>query len=169
MFSTYMEYAKSQHKLVGIYFFTNTNTWTKRNPEEYADWCIENTKDYLGYAVYALDCEEAEVLDCEWILRYLRRFQERTGVKPVLYTYQALLNRSDLEGLATIRSESYGLWIANYGDNDGSVTEFGVVKWEENKVFAHQYVSKPEHLCRDIFFCTPEAWYKFAKTNKTPT
>ena len=174
MFYEYMDYAKSKSKLIGMYFYTNQISWRTRDPVEYADWCIENTKDYLGYAVYALDCEiddgSPRILDSEWILAFLRRFKEVTGTRPVLYTYQSLLNNSgDQEALSTIRAESYGLWIANYGQNDGTVKSFDVVAWEENMVFGHQYVSAVEHLDRDIFYCRPEAWYKFAKTNSTPS
>ena len=174
MFHEYMDYAKSKHKLIGMYFYTNQISWRNRDPIEYADWCIENTKDYLGYAVYALDCEiddnSPRILDSEWILAYLRRFYEVTGTRPVLYTYQSLLNNSaKQEALSTIRAESYGLWIANYGQNDGTVQSFDVATWEENAVFGHQYVSAVEHLDRDIFYCKPEAWYKFAKTYTTPS
>ena len=155
-FDEMMAYAKEKHKLVGIYFFTNNITWRDRDPAEYARWCIDQTRDYLGYT--------------NWILTYLRTFKEETGVKPVLYTGQHKLNQaasteSTAEAMRTIRSESYGLWIARYGENDGEVYEFEVFLWEENKVFGHQYVSAVEHLDRDIFFCTPEAWYKYAQTS----
>jgi len=167
-FDQMMAYAKSKHKLVGIYFFTNVNTWAALDAAEYARWCIEHTKEYLGYAVYVLDAEEAPLLDTQWILTYLRTFKAETGIKPILYTGQYKLNQaastdSTAEALKTIREESYGLWIARYGENDGEVYEFEVFLWEENKVFGHQYVSKVENLDRDIFYCTPKAWYEFAK------
>lgn len=169
-FDEMMAYAKEKHKLVGIYFFTNNITWRDRDPAEYARWCIDQTRDYLGYAVYVLDAEGGNILDTNWILTYLRTFKEETGIKPVLYTGQHKLNQaasteSTAEAMRTIRSESYGLWIARYGENDGEVYEFEVFLWEENKVFGHQYVSAVEHLDRDIFFCTPEAWYKYAQTS----
>ena len=167
-FDEMMSYAMSKHKLVGIYFYTNVNTWAALDAAEYARWCIDHTKEYLGYAIYVLDAEEAPLLDTQWILTYLRTFKAETGVKPILYTGQHKLNQaastdSTAEALRTIRAESYGLWIARYGENDGEVYDFDVFLWEENKVFGHQYVSKVENLDRDIFYCTPSAWYEFAK------
>ena len=165
-FDTFVEYAKQHHKLIGIYFYTNPVTWSNLTPQEYAQWCYDNTKDYIGYAIYALDCEAGR-LDTQWILEYLREFKALTGVKPVIYTGQYRLNEAaEDEALQTIRSESYGLWIARYGQNDGEVYDFEVFLWEENKVFGHQYVSAVEHLDRDKFFCTAEAWYKYAQPNK---
>lgn len=55
--------------------------------------------------------------DVQWCLDFLNRCKELFGVKPLIYMNSNVLGRYDW---SPVKSADYGLWIANYGANNGS-------------------------------------------------
>lgn len=106
--------AKNAGKLVGFYHFAHDNGFQGSAIEE-ADFFVDNTRNYFGEAIPILDWEGDNKTDVNWALTFLNRVKERTGVKPLFYTYTSVINSVDFSPIA---KQDYGLWIANYGRND---------------------------------------------------
>ena len=146
-------------KLVGFYFFTNKVTVDAYpDAKEYAAWCAEQIKDYIGYGIIALDHEQDATLSPEWCLTWLEEFQRITGVKPVFYTNRGAISKNaNNTTLQEIRNKSFALWVAEY-----DTESFIPAVWEEDKVFIHQKTSNNGELDEDIAYASPIGWWKIA-------
>jgi len=54
--------------------------------------------------------------DVQWCLDFLNRCKELFGVKPLIYMNSNVLGRYDW---SPVKNGDYGLWLANYGSNNG--------------------------------------------------
>lgn len=155
------QYAKSKGKKLGFYFFPLTTDGT---PEECAKWAYEQVLGYLGEAIPFIDWESYgnhNIADTDWALRWLREFYRLSGVKPVIYMNSSVEASYDW---SQVVKEDYGLWIANYGPNDGADHGKPAVKhWKI--VACHQFTSVGNNgggLDRDNFFGDKNAWDAYA-------
>lgn len=87
-----------------------------------------------------LDLEDTGHLSSTELRQWARDFNQavltHTGVGPVLYSYRAFL-----QGLKWETPAGYGLWLADYGVNDGfEHSTLPPVPWK--KYVAHQYTSR---------------------------
>ena len=154
------QYAKSKGKNLGVYFFPLTES---SDPETSADWCVEQVKGYIGNTAFFLDWERTDGTDVSktwWALRWLKRFEEKSGVKPNIYMNTSTVREFNWSEVA---ANDNGLWLADYGSNDGY--DHGVPDipyW--SIVMMHQYTSKGdrEGLDKDIFFGDANAWNAYA-------
>lgn len=74
----------------------------------------------------------------EWCLKFLERVFEKTGVRPLLYSNEARISSYNW---APVASLNFGLWIAKYGINDGTLNSSPAS--DEWDFFAfHQFTSK---------------------------
>lgn len=80
-----------------------------------ADSCVEKTKNYFGHGIPVLDWEAENKWDVNWVKRWLDRVYEKTGVKPLFYTYQYVENGYNWKPVV---NAGYKLWIAKYRDNN---------------------------------------------------
>lgn len=172
---TMYQYAKSEGKKLGFYFFPLTSDGT---PEDCAKWAYDQVRGYIGEAIPMLDWESysgqygiTNPYDVEWAYRWLKKFEALSGVKPMIYMNSSLNRSTNWQKIA---DANYGLWIANYGNNDG--TDHGrpeVKYWKFAAI--HQYTSKGADgvgLDRDVFYGDEAAWDKYCgkKTvDKEPT
>lgn len=155
------QYAKSKGKKLGVYFFPLTES---SDPEISADWCVEQVKGYIGNTVFFLDWERTNGTDVSktwWALCWLKRFEEKSGVKPNIYMNTSTVREFNWSEVAT---NDNGLWLADYGSNDGY--DHGVPEvpyWPF--IMMHQYTSVGDNgngLDKDVFFGDVNAWNAYA-------
>jgi LysM repeat protein len=145
---------KAAGKLLGVYHYARPDLGN--SPEAEAEFFVNNIKGYIKEAILVLDWESANKWDTGWAKRWLDKVKELTGVKPVIYMSSSVTFAYDWSAVV---AADYGLWVANYGNNDGSnhgcpkVGYWGVIAM-------HQYTSNP--LDKDEFFGDANAWRAYA-------
>lgn len=105
--------AKKAGKLLAFYHYAH-ETGLQGTAVEEADFFVKHTKSYFGEAIPILDWESDNKHDVGWAKAFLDRVYQKTGVRPLFYTYTDVVNSYDFSPLA---KANYGLWIANYGLN----------------------------------------------------
>ena len=118
------EQAKAAGKCLGIYHYANGG-----NIQAEADYFLGNVGNRLGEAMLVLDWEagnNASFGNCDyaWCKSWLDYVYSKTGVHPILYCSQSISYKFDNIG-------NYGLWIAQYADNDP--TGYQDAPWNEGK------------------------------------
>ena len=104
--------AKKAGKLLGVYHYAHEAGF-QGSPIDEADFFLKHARGYLnGDAIPILDWESDNKTDVQWALKWLKRVEERTGIKPWFYTYTSVLQLANFKPIA---DADYGLWIANYG------------------------------------------------------
>lgn len=162
------QYAKSKGLQRGVYFFPLTES---SDPETSADWCVAQVAGYLHHAIMFLDWESTAGTDVSkvwWAKRWLDRFTEKSGVKPVIYMNTSTVRSYDWSSVA---NADYGLWLADYGSNDGY--DHGVPDLPYWKIVCcHQYTSVGDNgsgLDKDVFFGDVSAWRAYAGADNSST
>lgn len=153
---------KAAGKLLGVYHYARPDLGNSAEAE--AEFFVNNIKGYIKEAILVLDWESANKWDTGWAKRWLDKVKELTGVKPVIYMSSSVTFAYDWSAVV---AGDYGLWVANYGNNDG--TNHGCPKVGYWGVIAmHQYTSNP--LDKDEFFGDANAWraYAGATSGSTP-
>ena len=158
--------AKSVGKCLGIYHYANGG-----NIQAEADYFLGNAGNRLGEAMLVLDWEagnNASFGNCDyaWCKGWLDYVYQKTGVHPILYCSQSISYKFDNIG-------NYGLWIAQYADNDP--TGYQDVPWNEEEYTCaiRQYTSCGRlsgyagNLDLDKFYGSKEDWGKYAVSDKT--
>jgi len=107
----FYQQAKAAGKCRGVYHYAEGGDAIAE-----ADYFLRNIEGYIGDAILVLDWESTDnptfgVNDFNWCKTWLDHVYERTGVRPLLYCSAAFRNRFDGIG-------DYGMWIAQYADND---------------------------------------------------
>lgn len=165
------QYAKSLGKQLGFYFFPLTSDGA---PEDCAEWAYRQVLGYIGEAIPMLDWEaytgqygKHNVADVDWAYRWLMRFEELSGVKPLIYMNQSC-ERS--YNWSKVVANNNGLWLANYGINNGKDNGYQKPKYWKS-VAMHQYTSLLDgrNLDGDVFNGDTEAWSKYAKSSNGVT
>lgn len=161
----YYQYAKSKGKLLGFYFFPLCNNST---PEEHALWAYNQVKNYIHDAIPILDWEQYnengvtynDASNVDWAYNWLKEFERLSGVKPIIYMSQSVTLAYNW---AKVTDNDNGLWVANYGCNDGANHGYGKIGYWPI-VAMHQYTSVSEDggLDRNVFFGGIEAWRAYA-------
>ena len=116
--------AKQAGKLRGVYHYANGGNATAE-----ADYFLANIEGYIKDAILCLDWEGQNNALCgtggparTWISNWCNRIVEKTGVKPLIYASASLYN--EVSGIG-----DYGLWIAQYADNND--TGYQDTPWNE--------------------------------------
>lgn len=166
------QYAKSKGKKLGVYFFPLTSDG---EPEVHAEWAYKQVLGYVNEAVFFLDWEaysgsegRLDPSNVAWAKRWLDKFYQLSGVRPMIYM-NSICNAS--YNFQSIVDGNYGLWIANYGTNNGKDNGRPAVKYWKSAAM-HQYTSLGDNgrsLDRDTFYGDKTAWNKYAMSNKTQT
>ena len=153
---------KAAGKLLGVYHYARPDLGNSAEAE--AEFFVNNIKGYIKEAILVLDWESANKCDTGWAKRWLDKVKELTGVKPLIYMSSSVTFAYDWSAVV---AGDYGLWVANYGNNDGTnhgcpaVGYWGIVAM-------HQYTSNP--LDKDEFFGDANTWkaYASSKGGSTP-
>lgn len=116
--------AKRACKLRGVYHYANGGDAIAE-----ADYFLANIEGYIKDAILCLDWESQNNALCgtggparAWISTWCNRIVEKTGVKPLIYASASLY--SEVSGIG-----DYGLWIAQYADNND--TGYQDTPWNE--------------------------------------
>lgn len=107
--------------LVGLYHFAKDG-FNPSPARVEADHFVDSILGHLKHnPVLVLDWEAdaARDLPLSWAREWMDRVTERTGVKPLFYSYASYVQNTDM---TAIISGDYGLWIAAYGP--GNRTRF---------------------------------------------
>lgn len=145
---------KQAGKLLGVYHYARPDLGN--TPEAEAQYFVDNIRGYIGEAIMVLDWESANKWDVNWAKRWLDKVKDLTGIKPMIYMSSSFTFAYDW---SSVVAGDYGLWVANYGNNDGanhgcpSVGYWGIVAM-------HQYTSVP--LDKDEFFGDENSWRAYA-------
>ena len=158
--------AKVAGKCLGIYHYANGG-----NIQTEADYFLANVGERLGETILVLDWEvgnNASFGNCDyaWCKGWLDYVYQKTGVHPILYCSQSIAYKFDNIG-------NYGLWIAQYADNDP--TGYQDTPWNEGEYTCaiRQYTSCGRlagydgNLDLDKFYGGVEEWHKYTVSDKT--
>ena len=110
--------AKSLGKKLGVYHFARPDLGNTAEAE--ADWFLNETKGYHKEAILVLDWESGDLTNVSWAKAWLDRVYSKTGVKPVIYMSASVMSSADW---SSVVNADYGLWVANYGTNDGTAQD----------------------------------------------
>ena len=106
----FIQQAKRLGKKLGFYHFARPRNDAVRE----AQYFYNNTKNYFGEAIPILDWEAENKSDVAWAKRWLDEVHRLSGVKPVIYMSESVVNSYDWSSVA---NADYGLWVAKYRDN----------------------------------------------------
>ena len=106
----FIQQALKLGKKVGFYHFARPRNDAVRE----AQYFYNNTKNYFGEAIPILDWEAENKSDVAWAKRWLDEVHRLSGVKPVIYMSESVVNSYDWSSVA---NADYGLWVAKYRDN----------------------------------------------------
>lgn len=165
--------AKKAGKLLGFYHYAHEAGLQGTAIEE-ADYFVKHSKSYFGEAIPILDWESDNKHDVAWAKAFLDRVYQKTGVRPLFYTYTGVVNSYDFSSIA---KANYGLWIANYGTN--AVTQgFKQPQPPKSNGFPvtamYQYNSQTYlsgysgTLDANVFYGDKKAWLAYAGKTVTP-
>lgn len=168
---THYQQAKAAGKKRGVYHFAN-NQLTGAIAE--ADYFVDNILGYIGDAVLALDYEKGsnDPYNVGWAKQWLDHVQARTGVKPLIYMSESVVNGADW---SPVINGDYGLWVAKYWDmqpdSNYDMSQAGpepTVNWGSAGYAMWQWTSVGRiggyggNLDTDIFYGDTNAWDAYA-------
>lgn len=163
---TFYQKAKSLGKKLGVYHFARPDLGNTAEAE--ADWFIKETLGYHKEAMLVLDWESGDLTNVAWAKAWLDRVYSKTGVKPVIYMSASVMHSADW---SSVVNADYGLWVANYGTNNGTAQEsvfdrYPLKYWSFYALW--QYTSKGRlngyngNLDLNYFSGDGNAWDKYA-------
>ena len=166
MCDTFYQKAKSLGKKLGVYHFARPDLGNTAEAE--ADWFVKETKGYHKEAILVLDWESGDLTNVSWAKAWLDRVKEKTGVRPIIYMSASVMNSANW---SSVVNADYGLWVANYGTNDGTAQEsvfdrYPLKYWSFYALW--QYTSKGKlngyngNLDLNYFSGDSSAWDKYA-------
>jgi GH25 family lysozyme M1 (1,4-beta-N-acetylmuramidase)/LysM repeat protein len=164
----FYQQAKCLGKKLGVYHFARPDLGNSAVEE--ADYFIKETKGYHKEAILILDWEPQgnSIANTGWAKGWLDRVYEKTGVKPLIYMSASVVRAYDW---SKVVAGDYGLWIANYGSNNGTAQKgvfnnYPLRYWSFYALW--QYTSKGRlsgyngNLDLNYFSGDKTAWDKYA-------
>ena len=106
----FMVTAQNAGKQVGFYHFARPE-WNSAKAE--AEFFLRQTKGYFGKGIPVLDWESSGKSNVKWAKEWLDYIYDKTGVKPVIYMSESVVNAYNWKAVA---DKGYGLWVARYRD-----------------------------------------------------
>lgn len=165
--------AKRDGKLLGVYHYARPNLGNSAISE--ADWFVKNIQGYLHEAILVLDWEEGDLGNISWVKSFLDRVQSLTGIKALVYMSASVMNSYDW---SSIVNSDYGLWVANYGTNNGQPQEavfnrYPVKYWSFYALWQYTSVGRIAgyngNVDLDYFSGDKQAWLKYASASSSNT
>lgn len=158
-FHSKMEQAKSLGLLTGVYHFANGRTSGVRE----ADWFLANIGNYVGNSILILDWEDVAVeRGASYAYDFMKRIEEKTGVKPMLYTGRYVIDQYDFKKIV---NANYGLWLATLdGSEYSSYREFPLVAMVQT--WAKPISGYPRPIDNNVFYGSKETWVKYCGNRK---
>ena len=106
----FMLTARQADKQVGFYHFARPERSSARAE---ADFFLKQTSGYFNKGIPVLDWESPGKSNVKWAKEWLDRVYSITGVKPVIYMSESVVNAYNWKAVA---DAGYGLWVARYRD-----------------------------------------------------
>lgn len=161
-FHSKMEQAKSLGMLTGVYHFANGRT----SGLQEADWFLANIGKYVGNSILVLDWEgDAIERGTSYAYEFMKRVEEKTGVKPMLYTGRYVIEQYDFNKIV---KADYGLWLATLdGSEYHSYMEFQLVSMVQTWARPISGYTRP--IDNNVFYGSKETWKKYCVSRKTET
>ena len=106
----FMVIAQNAKKQISFYHFARPEYNAARAE---ADFFVRQTKGYFNKGIPVLDWESAGKSNVKWAKEWLDRVYSVTGVKPVIYMSESVVNAYNWKAVA---DAGYGLWVARYRD-----------------------------------------------------
>ena len=159
-------------KKLGFYHYAQNEQYTARQE---AEFFINNCKGYFGKGIPVLDWEET-VDDVQWALEWLQTVERETGVKPMIYMSESVVNAYDWSSVA---NAGYGLWVAKYKGYDpiynfdltNAGAEPSVKHWPFYAMWQFTSTGRLDgynaNLDCNIFYGDCDAWDKYAGVSNT--
>lgn len=112
--------AKMLGKKRGVYHFARPDLGNSAIDE--ANWFLDQTKGYWKDGLLILDWEPSgnSIGNVEWAKQWLDKVYQVTGVRPLIYMSASVMTRFNW---SSVVGGDYGLWVANYGTNNGQPQE----------------------------------------------
>ncbi len=145
-------------KLFGFYHYGRNN-----DPIKECQWLLDNTIGYRGIGIPILDWEEDQSV--EWVNRFVRYYQSKTGVWVWIYANPWRFNQGGVE-------LNCGRWVAKYPNVLNPDLDFnpGIIPKTEGLVCCWQYASDGRisgyngNLDLNHFYGDKKAWKAYAKS-----
>jgi GH25 family lysozyme M1 (1,4-beta-N-acetylmuramidase) len=124
-----VQQAISLGKKWGVYHFA-TNKLT--DPITEADYFVDNCQGYIGHGILMLDNEHYvdkngnllnDPHDVAWAKAWLDHVYARTGVKPIIYMSESVVNEADW---SSVIDADYGFWKAAYPLNSAPIHNYQI-------------------------------------------
>lgn len=152
--------AKKVGKQLGIYHYAEGGS-----PEKEAQYSYQNTKNYIGEAVVAVDWESGENSSWgnrNWVRRYVNEFHRLSGVWPLIYVQSSALNQ------VANCAKDCGLWVACYPSMKWYSWKVPNMKvptgsWKTFTIW--QFTG--DNMDRNLVNTTIEGWKRLAKPDKS--
>ncbi|MCU7356685.1 GH25 family lysozyme [Enterococcus dispar] len=168
----FYQQAKKANKSRAVYHYAH-EIGLQGTAEQEAEFFLKNVKGYIGDAILILDWESDNKHDVGWALRWLNYVYEKTGVRPLFYTYTSVLQSYDF---SPIYKANYGLWIANYGANrvQGYSKPNPPYSPGFQSTVMYQFTSNGSlagwngRLDLNVFYGDAKAWKAYAAVNGKP-
>lgn len=166
MCDTFYQKAKSLGKKLGVYHFARPDLGN--TPEAEADWFVKETLGYHKEAMLILDWESGNLQDTTWARKWLDRVYSKTGVRPVIYMSASVMRSANW---GDVVAGDYGLWVANYGSNDGTAQDsvfdkYPLKYWDFYALWQYTSVGRLNgyngNLDLNYFSGDSSAWDKYA-------
>ena len=109
----FIQQALKLGKKIGFYHFARPTA--NNDPIREADYFYDNCKGYFGKGIPILDWEAENKHNVAYAKKWLDRVYQRSGVKPVIYMSESVVNSYDWSSVA---NADYGLWVAKYRDDN---------------------------------------------------
>lgn len=167
-FHAFMSKAESLGKCLGFYHFARPEKYTAQNE---AKFFYANTVKYFGRAIPILDWESSGKANVAWAKEWLDTVYSLTGVKPMIYMSESVVNQYDWSKVA---KADYGLWVAKYKDMikdpDFDMSNAGKKPTVKHWAFyaMWQWTSSGRlsgyngDLDCDVFYGDKDAWMRYA-------
>lgn len=165
----FMLTARQADKQVGFYHFARPERSSARAE---ADFFLKQTSGYFNKGIPVLDWESPGKSNVKWAKEWLDRVYSITGVKPVIYMSESVVNAYNWKAVA---DAGYGLWVARYRDysidRNYDMSTCGkkpVVKWWSFYMM-WQWTSVGRldgysgNLDCDVFYGDKEAWDAYVR------
>lgn len=167
-FDRFIKTALKLGKCVGFYHFARPE---RSDAIKEAHAFYAKIKPYIGKGIPFLDWESSGVKNVAWAKKWLDEIYRLTGVKPMIYMSESVVNRYDWSSVA---KAGYGLWVAKYRDyeidRNYNMSRAGnkpsVKYWKTYAMW--QWTSSGRldgyggNLDCDIFYGDKSAWNKYA-------
>ena len=106
----FYQIAKKKGVGLGFYHFARPEY---NSAAKEAEFFCKNTINYFNHAIPVLDWESAGKKNVAWAKEWLDLVYKKTGVKPVIYMSESVVNAYNWRDVA---AAGYGLWVAKYKD-----------------------------------------------------